>query len=83
MKNLNVRLVCSFMLMFVFSIISLKVSLDVAKNLTIVLRVFDWDMFKDSDKIGEVIDRNSDRKNTIVAPLGTSTIVEAESLNYN
>ena len=63
MKNLNVRLVCSFMLMFVFSIISLKVSLDVAKNLTIVLRVFDWDMFKDSDKIGEVINHKSVKKN--------------------
>ena len=75
MKSLNVRLVCSFMLMFVFSIISLKVSLDVAKNLTIVLRVFDWDMFKDSDKIGEVINHNlSKRMNNLALP-GTSSIV--------
>jgi hypothetical protein len=48
--------------MFVLSIISLKVSLDVAKMLTIVFRVLGWDMFKDSDEIGEVIGHNSVNK---------------------
>ena len=49
--------------MFVFSKISLKVSLDLAKKLTVVFRVFDWDMFKDSDNIGEVTDNKHVRKN--------------------
>ena len=30
--------------------------------LTIVFRVFDWDLFKDSDEIGEVIGHNSVNK---------------------
>ena len=63
MKCLNVRLGCSVTLMFVFSKISLKVSLALARNLTVVFRVFDWDMFKDSNKIGEVINHKSVKKN--------------------
>ena len=45
------------------------VLLTAAKTLTTVFRVFDWDMIKDGDNIGEVIDHKS--------------IVEAESLNFN
>jgi hypothetical protein len=63
MKSLNVRSVYSVILMFIFSRISLKVSLAVAKTLTVVFRVFDWDMFKDSDNIGEVTENKLVRKN--------------------
>ena len=61
--------------MFVFSTISLEVSLAASKKLTVDFRVFDWDMFKDSDKIGEVINHNlSKRMNNLALP-GTSSIV--------
>ena len=56
------RSVYIVILIFVLSRISLKASLDVAKKLTIVFRVFDWDMFMDSDNSGEVIDHRSERK---------------------
>ena len=50
MKCLRMRLVGEYL-----SILYLKVSLVEAKKLTVVFRVFDWDHYKESDKIGEVL----------------------------
>ena len=60
-KNLNpvfdevFKCEVSLPLIFALLRLSLKLSLSAARKLTLVFRVFDWDMFKDSDEMGEVI----------------------------